>query len=73
MHEQEWPERIYPVYANGPGYILSEDIVHFIVEQSEGGTLRVRLPFLCFGYYMWLVTAFKLQIGHVYTRNSLLI
>ncbi|KAG0568875.1 hypothetical protein KC19_6G050400 [Ceratodon purpureus] len=38
---EEWPERIYPIYANGPGYILSEDIVHFIVEQSENGTLRL--------------------------------
>lgn len=47
VHEQEWPERIYPIYANGPGYILSKDIVHFIVGEHEGGTLRVRFPHLC--------------------------
>lgn len=38
---EEWPERIYPIYANGPGYILSEDIVHWIVEENQRGTLRL--------------------------------
>lgn len=38
---EEWPERIYPTYANGPGYILSEDIVHFIVEESKRNNLRL--------------------------------
>ena len=50
MREQEWPERIYPIYANGPGYILSADIVQFIVEQDERGTLRVLLSNMCPGF-----------------------
>jgi hypothetical protein len=42
---EEWPERIYPTYANGPGYILSKDIAQYIVSQSKANTLRV--SFLC--------------------------
>lgn len=48
MYVQEWPERIYPTYANGPGYVLSKDIVQFIVWQSANGTLRV----LSFALYL---------------------
>ena len=61
MREQEWPERIYPIYANGPGYILSADIVQFIVEQDERGTLRVLLLNLCPVYCMSLIIVSKLN------------
>jgi len=57
---QEWPERIYPIYANGPGYILSEDVVHFIVEESERGTLRVRFSDIRFGLSHVLVILFNI-------------
>ncbi|WVZ62280.1 hypothetical protein U9M48_012044 [Paspalum notatum var. saurae] len=30
QHE-EWPEEIYPAYANGPGYVISSDIADFIM------------------------------------------
>jgi hypothetical protein len=32
-------------YANGPGYILSEDIVRYILSEKTKGTLRVSLGF----------------------------
>jgi len=38
---QEWPEEDYPPYANGPGYILSNDISRFIVKEFEKHKLRV--------------------------------
>lgn len=60
VHEQEWPERIYPIYANGPGYILSKDIVHFIVEEDKRGTLRVCFLRYMFGLLHVLVISFKI-------------
>ncbi|KAL6561936.1 Hydroxyproline O-galactosyltransferase galt2 [Orobanche gracilis] len=38
---EEWPEEIYPPYANGPGYIISSDIAKFIVSQHENHSLRL--------------------------------
>ncbi|KAL6500695.1 Hydroxyproline O-galactosyltransferase galt2 [Orobanche hederae] len=38
---EEWPEEIYPPYANGPGYIISSDIAKFIVSQHESDSLRL--------------------------------
>ncbi|KAL6567276.1 Hydroxyproline O-galactosyltransferase galt2 [Orobanche gracilis] len=38
---EEWPEEIYPPYANGPGYIISSDIAKFIVAQHESHSLRL--------------------------------
>ncbi|XP_028763411.1 hydroxyproline O-galactosyltransferase GALT6-like [Neltuma alba] len=38
---QEWPEERYPPYANGPGYILSSDIAHYIVSEFEIHKLRL--------------------------------
>ncbi|MQL74571.1 hypothetical protein Taro_006934 [Colocasia esculenta] len=38
---EEWPEEEYPPYANGPGYIISSDIAHFIVSEFEKHTLRL--------------------------------
>ncbi|CAL5066601.1 unnamed protein product [Urochloa decumbens] len=38
---EEWPEEVYPAYANGPGYVLSSDIVKFIMSEftKQGLTL----------------------------------
>ncbi|XP_062116363.1 hydroxyproline O-galactosyltransferase GALT6 [Humulus lupulus] len=38
---EEWPEEVYPPYANGPGYTMSSDIAHYIV--SEFGRHKLRL------------------------------
>lgn len=37
----EWPEEIYPPYANGPGYIISSDIASYIVSQHAKHSLRL--------------------------------
>ncbi|CAL5089091.1 unnamed protein product [Urochloa decumbens] len=38
---EEWPQEVYPAYANGPGYVLSSDIVKFIMSEftKQGLTL----------------------------------
>ncbi|CAI9089698.1 OLC1v1024318C1 [Oldenlandia corymbosa var. corymbosa] len=38
---QEWPEEIYPPYANGPGYIISRDIAKYVVAQHAQHNLRL--------------------------------
>ncbi|KAG1348222.1 hydroxyproline O-galactosyltransferase GALT2 [Cocos nucifera] len=38
---EEWPEEIYPPYANGPGYIISGDIAKFIIAQHANQSLRL--------------------------------
>ncbi|XP_043689534.1 hydroxyproline O-galactosyltransferase GALT2-like [Telopea speciosissima] len=38
---EEWPEAVYPPYANGPGYIISSDIARFVVSQHANQSLRV--------------------------------
>lgn len=38
---EEWPEEVYPPYANGPGYIISSDIAKFIVSQHDNRSLRL--------------------------------
>ena len=40
---QEWPEDIYPPYANGPGYVISGGIAKFVVSQHANQSLRVSL------------------------------
>lgn len=40
---QEWPEEVYPNYANGPGYVISSDIAHYIVSEFDNQTLRVSI------------------------------
>ncbi|XP_058098703.1 hydroxyproline O-galactosyltransferase GALT2-like isoform X2 [Magnolia sinica] len=37
----EWPEEIYPPYANGPGYIISSDIATFVLSQHVNHSLRL--------------------------------
>ncbi|XP_073313063.1 hydroxyproline O-galactosyltransferase GALT2-like isoform X2 [Primulina huaijiensis] len=36
---EEWPEEIYPPYANGPGYVVSSDIAEYIVIQHQNHRL----------------------------------
>ncbi|KAK7281842.1 hypothetical protein RIF29_10155 [Crotalaria pallida] len=38
---EEWPEEDYPPYANGPGYIMTADIAHYIVSEFEMHKLRL--------------------------------
>ncbi|KAL2253505.1 hydroxyproline O-galactosyltransferase GALT6 [Sesamum indicum] len=38
---EEWPEEVYPPYANGPGYIVSADIARYTVSQFEKHNLRL--------------------------------
>ncbi|GMH26069.1 hypothetical protein Nepgr_027912 [Nepenthes gracilis] len=38
---EEWPEEVYPPYANGPAYIISTDIAKFIVSQHSNQSLRL--------------------------------
>lgn len=38
---EEWPEEVYPPYANGPGYVISIDIAKFIISQRANQSLRL--------------------------------
>ncbi|KAG0478840.1 hypothetical protein HPP92_013559 [Vanilla planifolia] len=38
---EEWPEEVYPTYANGPGYIFSSDIARFVAYKHANQTLRM--------------------------------
>ncbi|XP_057422343.1 hydroxyproline O-galactosyltransferase GALT2-like [Lotus japonicus] len=38
---EEWPEEVYPPYANGPAYVISSDIVTFILSQHKDRRLRL--------------------------------
>ncbi|GLT64202.1 hypothetical protein SLA2020_367100 [Shorea laevis] len=38
---EEWPEEVYPPYANGPGYIISSDIAKYVVSQHGNRSLRL--------------------------------
>ncbi|XP_057493428.1 hydroxyproline O-galactosyltransferase GALT2-like isoform X1 [Actinidia eriantha] len=38
---EEWPEEVYPPYANGPGYVISNDIAKFVVSQHVNRRLRL--------------------------------
>lgn len=38
---QEWPQEVYPPYANGPGYVITSDIAKFIISQHVNRRLRV--------------------------------
>ncbi|CAD6226354.1 unnamed protein product [Miscanthus lutarioriparius] len=33
VNYEEWPEEVYPSYANGPGYVISSDIAEFIMSE----------------------------------------
>eukprot|EP00249_Psilotum_nudum_P011011 c22912_g1_i2 orf=457-2625(-) len=38
---EEWPEQVYPPYANGAGYIISQNIAKFIVAQNRRKSLEL--------------------------------
>ncbi|WVZ91253.1 hypothetical protein U9M48_037449 [Paspalum notatum var. saurae] len=38
---EEWPEAVYPPYANGPGYVLSADIARDIALRHANHSLRL--------------------------------
>ncbi|XP_054777996.1 hydroxyproline O-galactosyltransferase GALT2 [Prosopis cineraria] len=38
---EEWPEEVYPPYANGPAYVISSDIVVFVISQHQQRRLRL--------------------------------
>ncbi|BAT18070.1 Os12g0613850 [Oryza sativa Japonica Group] len=38
---EEWPEFVYPPYANGPGYVISIDIARDIVSRHANHSLRL--------------------------------
>jgi hypothetical protein len=43
---QEWPELVYPPYANGPGYVISAYIARDIASRHANQSLRVRYIFI---------------------------
>lgn len=38
---QDWGNNIYPPWAHGPGYVLTSDIAHFVVEGHRKNFLKV--------------------------------
>ncbi|WVZ60919.1 hypothetical protein U9M48_010877 [Paspalum notatum var. saurae] len=38
---EEWPEEVYPPYANGPGYVISSDIAQYILSEFDNDRLRL--------------------------------
>lgn len=38
---EEYPQEVYPPYANGPGYIISKDIAKYIVSQHVKQNLKL--------------------------------
>ncbi|XP_044478236.1 hydroxyproline O-galactosyltransferase GALT2-like [Mangifera indica] len=38
---EEWPEEVYPPYANGPGYVISSDIAKFISSKHSNQSLKL--------------------------------
>ncbi|KAG6476138.1 hydroxyproline O-galactosyltransferase GALT6-like isoform X1 [Zingiber officinale] len=38
---EEWPEKDYPPYADGPGYVVSADIAYFVISEFEKHTLKL--------------------------------
>ncbi|KAI3860439.1 hypothetical protein MKX03_010877 [Papaver bracteatum] len=64
---EEWPEEVYPPYANGPGYIISIDIAKFIVTQHVNRSLRLfKMEDVSMG--MW-VEQFNNTIPVQYSHN----
>jgi len=52
LNFQEWVEEEYPIYANGPGYIVSADIAQFIVSEFEKRKLKVCLQTIFFHLFL---------------------
>ncbi|XP_057791948.1 hydroxyproline O-galactosyltransferase GALT6-like [Salvia miltiorrhiza] len=57
---EEWPEEVYPPYANGPGYIISSDIASSILSDFEKHELRLfKMEDVSMG--MWVQKVNKLR------------
>ena len=39
--KHEYPQEVYPPYANGPGYIISKEIAQDIISKHVDGDLKV--------------------------------
>ncbi|KAG8385245.1 hypothetical protein BUALT_Bualt03G0022000 [Buddleja alternifolia] len=64
---EEWPEEIYPPYANGPGYVISSDIAKYIVSQRANHSLRLfKMEDVSMG--MW-VEQFNSTVNVQYSHN----
>ncbi|XP_077243815.1 galactosyltransferase family protein isoform X2 [Tasmannia lanceolata] len=64
---EEWPEEVYPPYANGPGYIISSDIARFVVSQHANQSLRLfKMEDVSMG--MW-VEQFNSSLAVQYSHN----
>ncbi|KAL8033712.1 hypothetical protein ABFX02_13G176600 [Erythranthe guttata] len=65
---EEWPEEIYPPYANGPGYIISSDIAEHIVAQHANHSLRLfKMEDVSMG--MWVEQFNSTRNNVKYTHN----
>ncbi|KAK9085919.1 hypothetical protein Sjap_026330 [Stephania japonica] len=64
---EEWPEEVYPPYANGPGYVISIDVARFVVSQHANQSLRLfKMEDVSMG--MW-VEQFNSSINVQYSHN----
>ncbi|MED6208085.1 Hydroxyproline O-galactosyltransferase galt2 [Stylosanthes scabra] len=65
---EEWPEEVYPPYANGPAYIISKDIVTYIVSQHKDKNLRLfKMEDVSMG--MWVEQFNKTMAAVQYSHN----
>uniref|UniRef100_A0A1D1XLA1 Putative beta-1,3-galactosyltransferase 19 n=1 Tax=Anthurium amnicola TaxID=1678845 RepID=A0A1D1XLA1_9ARAE len=66
---EEWPEEDYPPYANGPGYVVSSDIAHFIVSEFEKHTLRLfKMEDVSMGMWVELFNSTK-PVEYIHNLN----
>jgi hypothetical protein len=63
---QEWPEEDYPIYANGPGYVISSDIADSIL--SEFLNLKLRVSSVDFFWF-----AFRDTYGNLFIQFAFFI
>lgn len=64
---EEWPEDVYPPYANGPGYIITSDIAKHIISQYRNQSLRIfKMEDVSMG--MW-VESYNSSIPVQYSHN----
>ncbi|KAF7842907.1 hydroxyproline O-galactosyltransferase GALT2 [Senna tora] len=65
---EEWPEELYPPYANGPAYVISSDIVDFIISQHKNRRLRLfKMEDVSMG--MWVETFNSTMKAVQYSHN----
>ena len=65
--KQEYPQEVYPPYANGPGYIISKEIAKYIISKHVDGDLKVcdqsLILHYCRQWYIALVVKWFLIIS----------